>query len=249
MPKSKKIWDFKKFWNFKSKDEKIGELTLYGEIASGTWWGDEITPKQFKDDMDALGDIDTLNVYINSPGGDVFAGQAIRSMLIRHKANVNVYIDGLAASIASVIATAGVVTMPKNTMMMIHNPWTIAVGNAEDFRKMADDLDKITESLIAAYLEKTGDKLEREKLQEMMEAETWLTAEEAVKYGLADVLEEAVQVAACADSGFLSKYKNTPAEILEKIDPEPEQKPEPDKEVKDKELELIKQKMSIELEL
>ena len=75
----------KKFWNFKAMDDKTGELTLYGEISDVTWWGDEITPKQFKEDLDALGDIDTLNVYINSPGGDVFAGQTIYSMLKRHK--------------------------------------------------------------------------------------------------------------------------------------------------------------------
>jgi ATP-dependent Clp protease protease subunit len=73
-----------KFWNFKALDDNTGELTLYGEIANETWWGDEVTPKEFKADLDGLGEIDTLNIYINSPGGDVFAGQAIHSMLKRH---------------------------------------------------------------------------------------------------------------------------------------------------------------------
>ena len=86
-----------KFWNFKALDKDTGELTLYGEISNETWWGDEVTPKEFKADLDALGDINTLNIYINSPGGDVFAGQAIHSILKRHKAHKNVYIDGLAA--------------------------------------------------------------------------------------------------------------------------------------------------------
>jgi ATP-dependent protease ClpP protease subunit len=142
----------KRFWNFKSLDEKTGELTLYGEISNETWWGDEVTPKEFKSDLDNLGEIDTLNIYINSPGGDVFAGQTIYSILKRHKAHKNVYIDGLAASIASVIAMAGnTIFMPKNAMMMIHNPWTVGMGNADEFRKLAEDLDKIRESLIAAY--------------------------------------------------------------------------------------------------
>ena len=91
----------KKFWKLKALDEKTGDLTLYGEISNETWWEDEVTPKEFKSDLDDLGEIDTLNIYINSPGGDVFAGQAIYSMLKRHKAHKNVYIDGLAASIAS----------------------------------------------------------------------------------------------------------------------------------------------------
>jgi len=212
MPKNKK------FWSFKNKDESTGELMLYGDISSLSWRGDEVTPKQFKKDLDDLGDISTLNVYINSNGGDVFAGQAIYSMIKRHKATVNVYIDGLAASIASVIAMAGdKVIIPKNAMLMIHNPWATAIGNAEDFRKMADDLDKIRESIITTYKDKS--ELEDEKIIELMDAETWLTAEEAVDYGFADEIEDEKQVAASLNDGFLtvngqefdiSKYKNAP---------------------------------------
>lgn len=198
MPKQRR-----KFWSF-SNDASSGhgKLYLYGPIDSMTWWGDEITPSQFQVDLDALGDISQLDVYINSDGGDVFAGQAIHSMLKRHPANVTVHVDGLAASIASVIAMAGdQVLMPRNAMMMVHNPWTIAIGNADDLRKMADDLDQIRESLIAAYQDKTG--MERDQLIALLDAETWLTADEAVEYGFADEIEESKQVAASVRNGRL----------------------------------------------
>lgn len=223
----------KKFWNFKALDENTGELTLYGEIADTTWRGDEITPKEFKADLDGLGDINTLNIYINSPGGDVFAGQAMHSMLKRHKAHKNVYIDGLAASIASVIAMAGdTIFMPQNAMMMIHNPWTFGIGNAAEFRKLADDLDKIRESLIAAYESRSA--LLRDEIIALMDKETWLTADECKEYGFCDVVEEEKQVAASVDKTLLMKYKNTPKELLAKGKPD---------------LDLLKQKILIELEL
>jgi ATP-dependent Clp protease protease subunit len=203
----------RKFWVFNKLKENEGELLIYGPIGDEATWGNEITAKKFKEDLDALGDIETLNIYINSEGGDVFAGQAIYSMLSRHKAQKIVYIDGLAASIASVIAMAGdLVVMPKNAMMMIHNPWTIAAGNAEYFRKLADDLDKIRESLIVAYQSKS--QLSREKIIELMDAETWLTAEEAVAYGFADEIETKKQVAASIDGRFLKFYRNVPQDLL-----------------------------------
>lgn len=205
----------KKFWNFKNLDEKTGELTLYGEIANETWWGDEITPKEFKADLDKLGEIDTLNIYINSPGGDVFAGQAIHSMLKRHPAYKNIYIDGLAASIASVVVMAGdSVYMPKNAMMMVHNPWTLGLGDAAEFRKLAADLDKIRESLIAAYESRSA--LMREEIIRLMDAETWLTAEECQEYGFCDTVEKEKQIAACVDRALLARYRNTPRELLAK---------------------------------
>lgn len=217
----------KKFWNFKALDGKTGELTLYGEISDVSWWDDEVTPKQFKEDMDALGEIDTLNVYINSPGGDVFAGQTIYSMLKRHKAQVNVYVDGLAASIASLIAMAGdKVIMPENAMMMIHSPWTFAVGNAQDFRKLADDMDKIRDSMITAYESRSA--LTTEEITKIMDAETWLSAEDCLEYGFADEIGKAKQVAACVGEKYFARYKNAPQELL---------KPdEPDGEVKAREL-------------
>lgn len=207
-----------KFWNFRNEKGKA-ELSLYGTISSSTWWGDEVTPKDFKKDLDALGEVQDLSVYINSDGGDVFAGQAIHSMLKRHPAHVTVYVDGLAASIASVVAMAGdTIVMPRNSMLMIHNPWTMAVGNAQDFRKMADDLDSIQESIVAAYQEKSG--MDRDELISLLDQETWLTAEEAVAYKLVDQIESEKVIAASARSSTLlvmngqemdlSKYRHPP---------------------------------------
>ncbi|MBG9766204.1 head maturation protease, ClpP-related [Paenibacillus polymyxa] len=207
----------KKFWNFKNEGNRPS-LYIYGVIESMDWWGDEVTPNQFKADLDQLGDVPELDVYINSDGGDVFAGQAIHSMLKRHKAHVNVYIDGLAASIASVIAMAGdTVYMPRNAMMMIHNPWTFSAGNAAQLRKTADDLDNIRKSLIAAYIDKSG--IDETRLIELLDAETWLSADEAISYGLADEIDQGKEIAASLNAGVLnvngqdmnlSKYKNAP---------------------------------------
>lgn len=220
----------KKFWNFVIKDEETADLYMYGDISNSSWWGDEVTPKLFKDDLDKVGENATLTCYINSDGGDVFAGQAIRSMIARKKCKQKIaYVDGLAASIASVILTGfEKVVMPRNAMQMVHNPWTIQLGNASDMRKMADDLDQIGESLIAAYKEKTG--LDDEKIKEIMDNETWLTAEECVQLGFADEIEESKKVAASLDGAFfvinnqkmdLTKYKNAPKFIINSKGEEP----------------------------
>ena len=233
----------KKFWNFKALENNEGELTIYGEIANSTggWFSDgtEITPKGFKEELDALGDISVLNVYINSPGGDVFAGQAIYSMLKRNKATINVHVDGLAASIASVIAMAGdTIHMPSNSMMMIHNPWSYAQGNSKDFRKMADDLDKIGLSIQETYMAKAPD-MKQEDLVALLDAETWLTAKECMDLGLCDVMEEEKTMAASVnDFEILDKYKNTPKFIKIK-----------DKEIENDLNKIIKQKLEIELQL
>lgn len=224
----------RKFWEFRAVTEPgVGELLLYGIIGSDSdlfsWFFDEITPRQFKEELDALGlgEGDTLRVYINSDGGDVFAGQAIHSMLARHPATVEVYVDGLAASIASVIAMAGdVIRMPRNAMMMIHAPWTIAMGNAEDFRELADTLDQVTESIIAAYQRKTD--MSREEIIDLLRAETWMTAEEAVERGFADEIEEARQVAAAVRGTEmtvngqrfdLSRFRNPPKPAQDESNP------------------------------
>lgn len=163
---------------------------IYGDIGNIEGWND-VTAKEFARELAALGDVETLNLRINSVGGDVFAGQAIYSMLKRHKATVNVYVDGLAASIASVVAMAGdAVYMPSNAMMMIHHPWGRRVGNAAELRKAADDLDKVAETSIAVYTEKTGQT--REKIIELMDGETWLTAAECVALGFATEETQAI---------------------------------------------------------
>ena len=193
----------KKFWNFKAKDKDNGELVLYGDISSSTWYGDEVTPVNFKKDLDNLGEIKNLDIFINSGGGDVFAGQAIYSMLKRHNATKTVYVDGIAASIASVIAMAGdVVKMPSNAMMMIHKAWSLAIGNSDDMRKMADVMDSVDESITETYIAKTGK--DKEEIMEMLKAETWMTAKEAKEYGFADEIIADKKIAASIDDNFLN---------------------------------------------
>jgi ATP-dependent Clp protease protease subunit len=198
----------KKFWNMK-RANKTGEIYIYGDIVSYKWDDSDVTAKSFKDDLDALGDIDTLNIYINSAGGSVFQGQAIYSILKRHKAHKNVYIDGIAASIASVIAMAGdAIFMPKNAMVMIHRPWTIAIGNVDDMLAAAEALEKIGIAIKATYMERF--KESEDKLQELLDAETWLTADECLEYGLCDEVTGEKQIAASLNSEVLSKYRNVP---------------------------------------
>lgn len=252
----------KKFWQFNAKGNNTGELMLYGDIASSTWWGDEITPKDFKADLDNLGDIQALNIYINSSGGDVFAGQAIYSMLKRHSATKNVYIDGLAASIASLIAMAGDrIIMPANAMMMVHRAWTVAMGNSNDFRKLAEDMDKIDESIITVYEAKTG--MKQEDIIPLLDAETWMTAQDALDNGFCDEIEEEKQVAASLYDGFLNingvnmdlkRFKNAPKLIFlpktmnqeSDVPIENEDKEQPEDKVN---IELMKSKLALECEL
>jgi ClpP class serine protease len=181
-------------------------------------------------------------------------------MLKRHSATKTVYIDGLAASIASVIAMAGdKIIMPKNAMMMIHKCWTIALGNADDMRKMADDMDKIDESIIAAYVEKTG--METDDIIELMTDETWMTAQDALDYGFADEIEESKQVAASMKNGMLlingqemdlSRFQNVPefpkVKKPTRARAEPPA-PEPEPEPNDQAVQIAKAKMMLELEL
>ena len=170
----------------------------------------------FRDTLKDLGDVKTINLHINSPGGSVFEGIAIYNMLKQNKAHVNVYVDGLAASIASVIAMSGdAIFMPSNSMLMIHNPWTMAVGNASELRKQADDLDKITESSIQTYLNQAGDKLDEETLRQLMDDETWLTAKEAVDYGLATEVIEANKAAASISKNFAQRYRHVPEQLIQ----------------------------------
>ena len=206
----------KKFWNFSKKD-KVGELYLYGEIASATWWGDEITPKQFKEDLDALGDIDTLKVYINSGGGDVFAGWNIINILQRHKATKIGYCDGLAASIAfDIYQSMDKRIAMKNSMLMTHNCWTFTMGNRHELRKQADEMEKIDGMLAEMTSKKSGKTVE--DVLAIQDAESWYTAQEAVDEGFADELEEGKQLAACVSSEFFALY-NHPPEGMETIEP------------------------------
>ena len=174
----------RKFWNW-VRDETTGDRTLYlnGEISDETWWGDEVTPKLFKDEL--MADSGNVTVWINSPGGDVFAAAQIYNMLMDYTGQVTVKIDGLAASAASVIAMAGGdVYMSPVSMLMIHNPSTIAIGDSEEMLRAKALLDEVKESIINAYELKSG--LSRTKLSHLMDAETWMNANKAIELGFAD---------------------------------------------------------------
>jgi ATP-dependent Clp protease protease subunit len=178
----------RKFWNWvknKSDSDADAERTLFlsGEISDETWYGDEVTPKLFKDELNAGSG--NITVWINSPGGDVFAAAQIYNMLRDYKGSVTVKIDGLAASAASVIAVAGdTVLMSPVAMMMIHNPATIAMGDVGDMEKAIGMLNEVKESILNAYEDKTG--MKRSKLSKMMDDETWFNAKKAVELGFAD---------------------------------------------------------------
>ncbi|MEV2620338.1 head maturation protease, ClpP-related [Paenibacillus larvae] len=205
------------FWKMKMSADgsSSADIFIYGDIVTYQWDEVDTSATSFKEDLDRLGDLSTINLYINSPGGSVFEGIAIHNMLKRHKANVHVHVDALAASIASVIAMAGdTIYMPKNSMLMIHNPWIFAWGNASEMRKIADDLDRIGNSSKQVYLQKAGDKLSDEKLQDMLDAETWLSADEAFEYGLCDVVQEANTMAASISDEFINRYKNVPKQLI-----------------------------------
>lgn len=188
--------DIKRMWSIKESAEPGSlDLYIYGDVqgddsydfVDGEFKRSETSAEYFKDELESRKDITQINLYINSYGGSVFEGTAIYNQLKRHPAHKTVYIDGFACSIASVIAMAGdEIIMPKNTMMMIHNMWMCAVGNASELRKAADDLDAINAAGRQAYLDKAGNKLEELTLAEMMDKETWLTAEQCLEYGLAD---------------------------------------------------------------
>ena len=174
----------KKFWNWvRNEDTGSRTLVLNGQISDETWFGDEVTPGLFRDELQSCeGDI---TVWINSPGGDVFAAAQIYNMLMEYPGNVDVRIDGIAASAASVIAMAGnKVSMSPVAMMMIHNPMTVAMGDKKVMQQAIDMLDEIKESIINAYELKTGQS--RTKIAHMMDTETWFNAKKAVELGFAD---------------------------------------------------------------
>lgn len=227
-----------KFWEVKAAGERAGDVYIYGGIYSYKYNDEDVTAKSFREDLDALGEIDTLNIYVNSPGGSVFQAQAIHSIIARQKAEKTVYIDGLAASAASfLIMAADKILMPKNATMMVHNPIALVIGNANDMRHEADALDKIRIGMIEAYLSHTGDKLTEDRLKELLDAETWLTAQECYDYGLADELTEVKDVAACIDPDIFSSYKNVPEALREQpAEPkEPEGEGEPQAEAERRE--------------
>ncbi len=173
-----------KFWNW-IKDNETGEriLRLSGPIDEDDFWGDTVTPKTFRDELES--DEGDITVWVNSPGGSVVAASEIYTMLCDYKGKVTVKIDAIAASAASVVCMAGdLVQISPTGMYMIHDPMTIAMGNTEDMQKAITALNEVKESIINAYVRKTG--LSRNKISKLMSDETWLNARKAVELGFAD---------------------------------------------------------------
>ena len=171
----------KKFWNFIRNDAGERVLRLEGPIDEESFLGDEVTPSAFRDELEAEeGDV---TVWINSPGGNVFAASEIYTMLCDHKGKVTVKIDAIAASAASVIAMAGdTVLMSPVAMLMVHDPMTIAMGNTRDMEKAISTLNEVKESIINAYVQKTG--MSRNRVSKLMENETWMNAKKGCGDGL-----------------------------------------------------------------
>lgn len=173
----------RKFWNWVRNDNDERILMLNGEISNETWFGDEITPEEFRGELNS--GQGKVTVWINSPGGDCFAAAQIYNMLMEYSGPVDVHIDGIAASAASVIAMAGNhVAISPVGMMMIHNPATVSIGDEREMKKAMEMLSEVKESIINAYELKTG--LPRKQLSNMMNAESWMNAKKALELGFAD---------------------------------------------------------------
>ena len=226
----------RKFWNWVRDSDEERTLYLNGVISEETWWGDEVTPKMFKDEL--LAGTGDITVWINSPGGDVFAAAQIYNMLMDYTGKVTVKIDGLAASAASVIAMAGGdVYMSPVSMIMIHNPSTIAIGDSEEMLRAKALLDEVKESIINAYELKTG--LSRTKLSHLMDAESWMNANKALELGFADkIMFMESETPDLTDSLIFSRMAVTNS-LISKLPKQPKQKTGTPIESLDKRLSLI----------
>ncbi len=186
------------------------ELYIYGVIG-GDWFGEGITAKQVADDLKALGKVKTIDVRINSEGGNVFDGKAIYSLLMDNRADINVKIDGLAASAASFIAMAGdTIEIAEGAFVMIHDAYGVSFGRAEEMRAYADLLDTVNTSIVDVYKART--KQDAKKIMKWMKDETWFTAKEAVANGFADKMTENLKVAACVTHP--DRFKHVPSSLL-----------------------------------
>lgn len=199
----------------KNKTDKAAELYFYGDIVSDKsykWSSDDKCPSDVIEALEQCKDAEQLDIYINSGGGDVFAGNAIYNRLMAHKAHKTVHIDGIAASIASVIALAGnEIIMPENAYMMIHKAWTFTHGNSDELRETADRLEKIEQSIVGVYDKYTGDDTTADKIRELMAAETWFGASEAAEFFTNVAVSEGIKAAACISS---MKYKHAPDDLM-----------------------------------
>lgn len=202
----------------KNQTTESADLYFYGDIVSSSWeswWEDEAKcPQDITDFLKEIENTQDLNIYINSGGGSVFAGIAIYNLLKRHPGNKTVHVDGLAASIASVIAMAGdKIIIPSNAQLMIHKPLCCCGGNADDFRKTADILDNAQKSITSIYMENVKEGVTEDQITELINNESWFIGSEAANYFNIEV-EEQSELVACT-SEYFNKYKNTPEKLLE----------------------------------
>ena len=214
-----RVRDKTHFWNW-DNDEETGVRTLYldGTIADESWWDDDVTPRMFKDEL-VSGDGDIV-VWINSPGGDCVAASQIYTMLMDYPHEVTVKIDGIAASAASVIAMAGTkVLMAPTSLMMIHNPASVAIGDTEEMQKAIAMLDEVKESIINAYEIKTGQS--RAKISHMMDGETYMNANKAVELGFADGILEDAKRDHSEDVVFAFSRRAVTNSLMNKLMPRP----------------------------
>ncbi len=201
----------KSWFRMQAGGQGEADIYIYDEIG---FWG--VTAKQFISDLNALGDITHINLHINSPGGEVFEGIAIFNTLRNHGAGITVYVDGVAASMASLIAMAGdTVIMPENAFMMIHKPWGISGGDAEKMRTYADRLDKLESVMVPVYAQKTGKTTD--EIAAMLADETWMSGAECLAHGFADQVTPAVKAMACIQSKRTEEFKKMPESIRNMI--------------------------------
>ena len=192
-----------------NKGNKTAEVLIYDTIGAG--WMGGISAQDFAKELKALGTLDTINVRINSEGGSVFDGIAIYNTLLSNKATITVDIDGLAASIASIIAMAGdTIRMANNALFMIHDPWTFAMGSADELREQADLLDKVRDQLVTTYVSRSS--IDAEKVSALMADETWMSSQEALDHGLIDEITEELKMAA---SVHRERFKHAPESLVD----------------------------------
>ncbi|AYV67091.1 peptidase [Niallia circulans] len=208
----------KSLMTVKNLTSSSADLYIYGEIVNNTDWKwdeSDVMPEDVLNALNQINNLSEVNIYINSPGGSVFAGLAIYNMLSRNKAKKIVHVDGVAASIASIIALAGdEINIPSNAFMMIHKPLVGMYGNATDLRKAADDLDALEEGLMNVYTENLVEGVEADTIRDMLQNETWLNGNEVAKYFNVKVTEAKNYAASAVD--YLNKYEKTPKILIRK---------------------------------
>ena len=221
----------KKFWNWldvkneaDTPEERV--LEINGEIASESWFDDDVTPKLFKDEL--LSGNGPITIWLNSPGGDCIAASQIYSMLMDYAGEVTIKIDGIAASAASVIAMAGTkVLMAPTALMMIHNPMTMAWGDKSEMTKAIEMLDEVKESIVNAYEIKTG--MSRAKISHLMDSETWMNANKAIELGFADDILTDKKKCAADETAFSFAARSSEMYLMNKLEAKFGKKPETNK--------------------